>query len=121
MSKEISSNQVEGTLTKASLKGLRLTDMERSIAEHLMARYGPVLDSDAMAETLRFPSRDALERSLERGHLQIALIKMPNRRGKFALAQSVAGYLVQSVDRDFVDDAEEASLMRKEQPKLAAA
>lgn len=97
---------------------LRLRNMERSIAEHLMGRYGPVLDVNALVETLKFPSRDALERSLERGHLRLAITEMPNRRGKFALAQNVARYLVErSTDKDFQESAEDALDLGRERPQ----
>lgn len=95
----------------ARLRRLRVKDMERTITEHLMQRYGPLLDAKALAETLKFPTVDALERSLERGHLRIATSEMPHRRGKFALAHQVAQYLVEGVTKqDFQVNAEMADL-----------
>lgn len=118
MSNTSPSIEPERAQTDAECESLRLRDMERSIAEHLMGRYGPVLDVDALVATLKFPSRDALERSLERGHLQLAITTMPNRRGKFALAQNVARYLVErSTDKDFQESAEDALDLGRERPQ----
>lgn len=103
--------------SKVELEEVRLRDMERSISDHLMGRYGPVLDISALVETLKFPSRDALERSLERGHLKLAITGMPSRRGKFALAQNVARYLVEmSIEKDF-QESEESPNLGKERPQ----
>lgn len=93
-------------------------EIERSIATHLMERYGPLLDIKELAETLKFPTIDALERSLERGHLQIATNEMPHRRGKFALAHNVARYLVgRAKDQVFRGGAEYATDLGKERPQ----
>lgn len=118
MSNVDASKEAEPVQTKAELENLRLREMERSIAAHLMDRYGPVLDINALVATLKFPSKDALERSLERGHLRLAITDMPSRRGKFALAQNVARYLVErSADKDFQESAEEALDLGKERPQ----
>lgn len=110
-------NETPRVQHKVDLEEIRLRDMERSIADHLMGRYGPVLDIGALVETLKFPSKDALERSLERGHLRLAITDMPNRRGKFALAQNVARYLVEiSTEKDFQDSGESALDLGKERP-----
>jgi hypothetical protein len=99
------------------LRHLRVKDMERTITEHLMQRYGPLLDAKALAETLKFATVDALERSLERGHLRIATSDMPHRRGKFALAHQVAQYLVEGVtEQDFQVNAEMADLGKERPP-----
>lgn len=111
------SNAVVREQTEVDLEAVRLRDMERSIADHLMCRYGPVLNIGALVETLKFPSKDALERSLERGHLRLAITDMPNRRGKFALAQNVARYLVEmSTEKDCQDSGESALDLGKERP-----
>lgn len=118
MSNVDASKEAEPVQTKAELENLRSREMERSIATHLMDRYGPVLDINALVATLKFPSKDALERSLERGHLRLAITDMPSRRGKFALAQNVARYLVEiSTDKDFQESAEDALDLGKERPQ----
>lgn len=101
----------------ARLRRLRVKDMERTITEHLMQRYGPLLDAKALAETLKFPTVDALERCWERGHLRITTSAMPHRRGKFALAHQVARYLVEGVtEQDFQVNAETADLGKERPP-----
>ena len=97
-------------------RGPLVKNIERSISEHLMQKYGPLLDARALAETLKFPSVDALERSLERGHLRVPLRQMPHRRGTFALAHQVAHYLAGANEQNFQDSAETADL-GKERPK----
>lgn len=67
--------------------------------EHLVAKYGLVLDGPALVEVLRYPSLSALERSMQRGHLKIEPLKLPNRRGIFVHAQEVAQYLVRASER----------------------
>ncbi len=101
----------------ARLRLLDIKEMERTITDHLMQRYGPLLDAKALAETLKFPTVDALERSLERGHLRITTSEMPHRRGKFALAHQVAHYLMKGViEQDLQVNAETADL-GKERPQ----
>ena len=117
MSNLETTNETPRVQTKADLEEVRIRDMERSIADHLMGRYGPVLDTGALVETLKFPSKDALERSLERGHLRLAITDLPSRRGKFALAQNVARYLVEiSTEKDFQESGEDALNLGKERP-----
>ena len=65
------------------------------MAAHLMDRYGPLLDRDALVKILGFPSGSAFDRYYQRGHLQIHLVRLPHRRGVYALAVDVARYLVE--------------------------
>lgn len=77
---------------------------------HLVARYGLVLDGKALAEVLRYPSQSALERSMQRGHLRLSTLKLPNRRGIFVHAHELAQYLVRaSSDETAASDASDES------------
>jgi hypothetical protein len=58
-----------------------------------MGKYGPVLDLAAVAQVLGFRSLDALERSMQRGHLQLPTLSLAHRRGKFMLAHDLARHL----------------------------
>lgn len=71
-----------------------MCDAERDITAHLMHQYGPLLGRDALTKVLGFPSAEAFDRYLQRGHLALQLARPPNRRGVFALAPDVARYLV---------------------------
>lgn len=64
------------------------------VIAHLLKFYGPLLDMEALAQVLRYPSTGALERSLQRGHLQLSIVRVPHRRGSFALATDVANFLM---------------------------
>lgn len=78
----------------AQCAGSHMHTQQQRIEAFLMSRYGPVLDSSALAEVLRFKTVSALEKSLERGHLPIRCLDTPHRRGTYVLAADVATYLV---------------------------
>jgi len=68
---------------------------ETFIAQHLIARYGLLLGRQALTEVLQFPSADAFDRHVQRGHLEeLVTTRLPGRRGVYALAIEVARYLV---------------------------
>jgi len=69
---------------------------QQRIESYLMSRYGPVMDTAALAEVLRFKTVTALEKSMERGHLPIRCMDTPHRRGTYVLVAEVAAYLVSS-------------------------
>lgn len=66
---------------------------EVATANFLMQAHGPVLDGPALMQVLHYPTLTALERSLQRGHLQINLLNLPGRRGIYVHAFEMARYL----------------------------
>jgi hypothetical protein len=65
------------------------------LTAHLLKVFGPLLDTKALAQVLRYPSTGALERSLQRGHLLLLpIVRVPHRRGSFALATDVAKFVM---------------------------
>lgn len=68
---------------------------EVEITAHLMSAYGPLLTRDALVKVLGFPTAAAFDRYWQRGHLELKLVRPPNRRGVFAHARDVAQYLVE--------------------------
>ena len=64
-----------------------------------MGRYGPLLTRDDLVKVLGFPTAAAFDRYWQRGHLELELVRPPNRRGVFAHARDVARYLVE-IPRD---------------------
>ncbi len=103
---------------KPRTQKISFREVERSITAYLMERYGPLLDAKALAETFKFPTIDALERSLERGYLRISTHEMPHRRGRFALAHQVAKYLAQgSMEKDFQVGKADTPDLREERPQ----
>jgi hypothetical protein len=92
---EMTSNQMDVAPPQpAQCAGAHRHAQQQRIEAFLMSRYGPVLDSPALAEVLRFKTFSALEKSLERGHLPIRCMDTPHRRGTYVLAADVAAYLV---------------------------
>lgn len=61
--------------------------------QELSHRYGEILTLADIAKVLRFPSTQAVLKARGRGRLPIQLVKLPNRRGWFATARSVAKLL----------------------------
>jgi hypothetical protein len=90
----------QGRLTSSDPKDRCSKDVQASITAHLMASYGPLLNAEALATALKFPSVGALERSLARGNLSVRTVKFQHRRGTFALAHEVARYLAEQVSAD---------------------
>lgn len=58
-------------------------EIEKSTAEFLLERYGPLLGAKDLAEVLRFSGTLALERSMQRGHLNLRTFHLRGRRGAF--------------------------------------
>jgi hypothetical protein len=81
-------------------------DSESYIALFLMHRYGPMLTRDQLVSVLGFPTSEALERAVQRGSLKLKVVRIPNRRGMYALAPDVAKYLVE-ISRTEVDPGTE--------------
>lgn len=73
-------------------------ELGESTVDFLMKRYGPLLNAKALAETLHYPGQLALERSMQRGHLKLRTFHLPGRRGVFAHASDVAGYITQLME-----------------------
>lgn len=71
-----------------------LSTREAEITAHLMSVYGPLLTRDHLTKVLGFATPAAFDRYWQRGHLQLKLVRPPNRRGVFAHARDVARYLV---------------------------
>jgi hypothetical protein len=82
-------------------------DLTQVSLAYLTARYGLVLDGNALVEVLRYPSLSALERSMQRGNLQLKTLNLPNRRGVFVHAQEMAQYLARASEIE-TDESEES-------------
>jgi hypothetical protein len=65
------------------------------IKAFLLAQYGPLLTRDDLVKVLGFPTPAAFDRYVQRGYLELSLVRPPNRRGVFAHADDVARYLVE--------------------------
>lgn len=63
-----------------------------------MKRYGPLLGANDLAEVLRFSGTLALDRSMQRGHLDLRTFHLPGRRGVFAHAIDVASYIAKQIE-----------------------
>lgn len=52
-----------------------------------------LVSTKELAHLFAYPSVDALRRSIERGHFPIPVVKIPHRRGLFALRTAVNEHL----------------------------
>jgi len=71
-----------------------------NVLHYLMAKYGPLLDREALVEVFHFPSVSAFDRFRQRGLLQLRLVRVPNRTGVFASAHDTAKHLVRMTWED---------------------
>lgn len=97
-----------------SLAESRNAEIERSVAAHLLERFGPMLTFAQVAEVLDYPSADALERSVQRGHVELMTLKLPHRRGTFMLAHDLAHHLAALERQTSSQAAAQAARLRKE-------
>ena len=94
-------------------------EVERSIHDYLLTRYGPVLDNKAIVEVLRFPTVTALERSFQRGNLTLQFMPLVHRRGMFVLAHEMARYLAGQVNSE--DSQQQQKLGKERRIRQSAA
>ena len=59
----------------------------------LKARYGELLSLADLADALRYPSVQAIQKARLRGALRLPMFQIPGRRGWLATARAVAVYL----------------------------
>lgn len=69
---------------------------EAVTTQYLLAKYGVLLDRLALTEVLRFPTAEAFDRHVQRGHLELPIVRFPGRRGVYVLATDVARHLIKS-------------------------
>lgn len=65
----------------------------QALNDELVRQYGQLLPPAALVKVLGFRSAAALSQAVLRGSVQIPLLDLPNRRGRFALARDVAVWL----------------------------
>ncbi len=65
------------------------------LEKSLMELYGPMIGGSTLRKVLGYPTAAALRRAHERGLLSVPVFEIPSRRGKFALTQDVAVWLVE--------------------------
>ena len=69
-------------------------DPTSAIRCFLLESYGPMVNTEGLVKVLNFKNRAALDRSVQRGHVDIKLVRIKDRRGYFALTSDLADYLV---------------------------
>lgn len=67
--------------------------LAKELNDELVRRYGLLLSSSDLAKVLGYPSSNAYCQAVVRGAVPVPLMRIPNRRGKFALARDVAVWL----------------------------
>jgi hypothetical protein len=78
---------------KIELPQLRSDALASELNDELVRRYGLLLSSSDLAKVLGYPSANAYCQAIVRGTVPVPLMRIPNRRGKFALARDVAVWL----------------------------
>jgi len=73
--------------------------LAKKIEQDLLDRHGPMIGDDALRTALGFPSKAAFRQALSRHRIDIPVFSLPNRRGKFALANDVAEWLAKQRER----------------------
>lgn len=63
------------------------------VARQLFADYGPLLTREQLVQILGFRTAEAFERSVERGQLDLKVIRIPHRQGLFARTSDLIDYL----------------------------
>jgi hypothetical protein len=74
---------------------LRHVNSSRTVMDKLdlTGRYGPLMDAFEVAAVLRFPTREALMKSVSRGTTPLEVHRMPGRRRVFFATAAVQSYL----------------------------
>ena len=71
----------------------------REITLFLMEKYGPLMTKKDLVRVLSYASEEAFDRSLQRKQLDLKLVRLPSRRGVFAMSRDVAAFLI-GISRD---------------------
>jgi hypothetical protein len=69
--------------------------LESRLLMDIQRQYGPLVGGADLLQILGFPSSEAFRQALSRGSIPVPIFAIPNRRGKFALAQDLAVWLTQ--------------------------
>lgn len=69
-------------------------EVEVLLARELMRTYGPLMFGDDLRKALGYPSKSAYSQAIARGLLPVTVFDIERRRGKFALTQDVASWLI---------------------------
>jgi len=87
-----------GSLVRGSLRTFAYMRngqaMKQTREAEIAERYGEILDLGKIARTLGYPSRAAVLQARRRGTLPFELSRLPNRRGWFTTAKTVANVLL---------------------------
>ncbi|WP_144817054.1 hypothetical protein [Aerolutibacter ruishenii] len=67
---------------------------EASWIEAQVARYGPVVGSEALRSLLGFRSASAFQKARLQGQLEVAVFALPGRQGVFALTQEACTWVM---------------------------
>lgn len=70
-----------------------IDEIAHSLEKELLDRYGPMVSNEVLIMLLGYRTREAFRLAVARKTLPIAVFKIPNRRGKFALVRDIARWL----------------------------
>lgn len=64
-----------------------------NLQKRLHDKYGDLMCLEEVATELKFPSADAVRKSLSRGVLVLPVVRIAQRRGSFVKTREVVNYL----------------------------
>lgn len=70
-------------------------NLAEEIERNLLDRHGPMIGGRVLCAALGFSSMAAFRQALARGRVAVPIFSLPLRRGKYALAKDVAGWIAQ--------------------------
>ena len=63
--------------------------------EDMVSRHGPLLTGQVLFQCLGFRNAAAFRQARHRGHINVPVFSLPNRKGTFAYTRCVAAWLEQ--------------------------
>lgn len=68
--------------------------LHEKLTAHLLDRHGPIIGTGDLWQILKYRSKDAFERSYQRGKVDLPFFKLPGRDGLFVLAPVLAEQVI---------------------------
>jgi hypothetical protein len=85
--------QAHVSMQEERTRSMEEQQLAQKLADQLEAVHGPLLSGQALYRALGLSNSAAFRQARQRGHVNVALFTLPNRRGQFALSREVATWL----------------------------
>lgn len=77
-------------------QGANIETLKQQLTEDLIKVYGPLLHEEQIQRALGYQTRFGFRKAMKENSLPIEVFSILNRRGKYALAKDIAGWLAES-------------------------